>query len=84
MRITVKHLEAKVVVVNALLGHTDPQWNTVGSVKLYSAYGATAVHRVVNTSGGCTVLSELTTMREISRFLDGLITGLRVSAEVTA
>jgi hypothetical protein len=80
MRITKKHLEAKVAIVNGMLGYEDPQWNTVGAVRLYGAYGATGVHRVVNMSGGVDSLMELGTAREASQFLSGMIAALRIGA----
>jgi hypothetical protein len=79
MRITRKILEAKVATVNGLLGFDVDalQYNTVGSVQLYGAYGATAVHRVVNEAHGITDLSGFGTMKETAAFLSGMITGLR-------
>lgn len=81
-RITDKFLQARVNTVNRMLGF-DPAsvtWNTVGAVVLYGAYGATAVHRVSNTSGGVSDLSGLGTKREISFFLAGMIEALRVQS----
>jgi hypothetical protein len=89
MRTTVKHLEAKVDIINTMLGHGDaPEWNTVGAVRLYRAYGATGVHRVMSTSGAVEALSELGTMSaelgtmsEARQFLSGMIAALRIAAE---
>ena len=77
-RVTVRELDTLVERVNALLGFTDTSWNTVGAVTLYGAYGSTAVHRIVNTSGGITVLSGLGTKREAALFLRGMLAGLEV------
>ena len=76
-RITNKHLEAKIAIVNGLLGYEDPAWNTVGAVHLYGAYGGTGVHRTMNEQGGVEALFPLGTKRETATFLDGMITGLR-------
>jgi hypothetical protein len=81
MRITVTHLQAKVDTLNAMLGHDAPEWNTVGSVRLYRAYGGTGVHRVMNTSGGVTELAPIGTAKEANAFLSGIITALRITRE---
>lgn len=78
MRITKKHLTAKVALVNAQLGYTEP---TIGSIRLYGAYGGTAVHQLMNQSGGVNALSELGTMRETARFLDGMLAVLRMERD---
>jgi hypothetical protein len=80
-RITEKFLQARIDTVNRLLGF-DPEtvrWNTVGTVQLYGAYGATAVHRVVNDAGGVSDLSGLGTRREIGLYLAGMIEALRIT-----
>jgi hypothetical protein len=81
MRITRKHLEAKVSTVNSMLGHPEPQWNTVGSIWLYSANDAgTKVHRIVNTSGGVNdIMPLLGTNREVNEFLRGMIAALSIA-----
>jgi hypothetical protein len=84
MRISKSHVQAKVDIVNGMLGHDNPQWNTVGAVRLYGAYGATGVHRVATESGGITELAPLGTMREAAQFLSGMIAALRISREVSA
>lgn len=86
MRITRKHLEAKVGIINNMLGHDDvgAYYCAVGALRLYDAYGAHAVHRVVNTSGGVDDLSGLGTARETAQFLSGMIAALRIKKEVTA
>jgi hypothetical protein len=48
MRLTQKHVEAKVEILNSLLGFEDPQYLTVGSIRLDGAYGGWAIHRVMN------------------------------------
>ena len=82
MRITVKHLEAKVETINAMLGYESPAWNVVGSVHLYQAFSAYGVHRVVNTSGGVdSIMPEMGTAREARQFLSGMISALRIARE---
>lgn len=81
MRITQKHLEAKVSIINGMLGHDAPEWNTVGAVRLYNAYGMTGVHRTMNASGGVTSLAELGTARDAAHFLSGMIAALRIAED---
>lgn len=83
MRITVKHLEAKVGIVNTLLGHpADPPYSTVGAVVLYQAYGGKGVHRYSNDGGGVNdLMGGCQTAGECARFLDGMITALRITRE---
>jgi hypothetical protein len=81
MRITQKHLEAKVGIINGMLGYASPQWDTVGAIHLYRAYGATGIHRVMNTSGGVDSLMELGTVKEASQFLSGMIAAFRIAKE---
>lgn len=79
MRITKSHVEAKVSIVNDMLGYEAPQWNTIGAVRLYGAYGGYGVHQVMSTSGGVTELAPIGTLREAAQFLSGMIAGLRIS-----
>lgn len=84
MRMTVKHLEAKVSIINGMLGFDTenmPPYPTPGVVHLYRAYGATGVHRIVNESGGVSSLAELGTMRETAQFLSGMIAALRIARD---
>lgn len=78
-RITNGILEAKVKIINEALGTVTPAWNVIGTVRLYGAYGSTAVHRVMNTSGGVESISPLGTKREVAMFLDGMISALRIT-----
>lgn len=81
MRITAAHLEAKVLIINRLLGFTsDPPYPTPGAVMLYSAYGGRGVHRVSNPGGGREdLMGGCQPARECSRFLDGMIAALRIT-----
>jgi hypothetical protein len=78
---TKAHVEAKIDIVNGMLGHDEPEWNTIGAVRLYGAYGAYAVHRVSNEHGGVTDLSTLGTLRETAVFLSGMIVALRIARD---
>lgn len=81
-RITKSHVEAKIDLVNSLLGLENVEYSTVGSVHLEGAYGGYAVRRIVNTSGGTTDLSGgYSTLRESERFLSGMIAALRITRE---
>lgn len=83
MRITRKHLQAKVDVINDMLGHDDPQYNTVGSIQLYHSL-AYSVHRVHNDAHAVESLSEGLTASEAGQFLSGMIAALRISSERVA
>lgn len=82
-RITRKHVEAQVDIVNRLLGHPDDwSWKTDGAVVIGSAYGGYAVHRYTGTSGGVTdLMGGYLTLRDASRFLSGMIAALRIAQE---
>lgn len=82
MRITDKHLTAKVGIVNRMLGFEDAGYSTVGAIDLYSAYGSTGVVRYCNEAGGVSTLFNLTTKREVANFLDGMIQALRMTEKV--
>lgn len=70
-------LLGKIDKVNRLLGNEpDAPYSTPGVIVLYGAYGATGVHRYVNTSGGVAELMGLGTKREVALFLDGMIAAL--------
>lgn len=81
MKITRKFLQARVDIVNGMLGFDVDalEYNTIGSIQLCSAYGATAVHRVVNDAHGVEAICELGTAREAASFLSGMIAALRIA-----
>ena len=83
MRITRSHVEAKIGIVNGMLGYEEVKYNTVGSVQLYHGSGAYTVHRVVNESHGVSDLMNFGTLREVSEFLAGMIAALRIASENT-
>jgi hypothetical protein len=74
VRITRAHLEAKVSIINGMLGFDH---NTVGSIQLYHSTGYN-VHRVHNESYGVESLSVGGTATEASHFLQGMIAALRI------
>lgn len=78
---TQEHVEAKVSIVNGMLGFDDPQWDTVGAIRLYGGYGGYGVHRVMSTSGGVTELAGIGTLREAAQFLSGMIAALRLTRD---
>ena len=79
-RITLAHVEAKVNIVNGLLGFNPDEvsWNTDGAICLNRAYGATGVAQYSGTGGGVRTLMPLGTMREAANFLSGMIHALRL------
>jgi hypothetical protein len=80
MRITRKHVKAKVSTLNSMLGYGEnPKYPTPGAIRLYSAYDAWTIHRVVNDAGGVSdLMGGMGTLRECARFLDGMIQALRI------
>ena len=78
-RITTAVLDAKVSRVNNALGFAETSYNTVGAVRLYSAYGGTSVVRVMNDGGGITTLSPMGTKRECALYIDGMLAGLELN-----
>lgn len=79
MRITRKHLEAKVAIVNRLLGFREyPAYSTIGAITLSGAYGGHGVHRWCNDAGGVDdLMGGHYPARETSQFLAGMIAALR-------
>lgn len=80
MRMSKQHVEAKIEIVNGMLGFDadSVSWNTVGALRLQGAYGGYAVHRTVSTSGGIEDLTSYGTLRECATFLSGMIAALRI------
>ncbi len=54
IRITQKHLEAKVDRLNRMAGFDNPPYSTVGAFCLDYAYGGVELHRYVNEHGAIT------------------------------
>lgn len=84
-RITNAHLEAKVAIINGMLGIDGPvSYSTPGAVRLYGAYGGTGVHRVCNEYGGVSdLMGYCGTKREAQLFLSGMIAALRAVQPVS-
>lgn len=82
-RMTDKVLEAKVSIINGMLGHPEGAgYNTPGLVVLYGAYGGTGVHRYSGRAGGVAdLMGGVGTKREAALFLDGMIAALRIVQE---
>jgi hypothetical protein len=78
MRITRKHVDAKLQIINDMLGTNPRAWNVIGTIELYSTLGAYSIHRVTTTSGGVESLTTVGTLREASEFLSGMIAALRI------
>lgn len=81
-RINKNHVINKANIVNSLLGFntkTDTHCTEIGAVRLYSVSGDTyMVVRASNDHGGISQLSESGTLREASKFLDGMRAGLSI------
>jgi len=84
MRITRKMVDARIESVNVLLGHGEnPAYSTVGAVTLGSAYGGYRVERYCNDAGAVSTLTNgYGTLREAYGFLQGMLSGLRISKEI--
>ena len=77
-RITDKHLDFEVGILNSYFGLEDVEWNTVGRFYVGGAYGGFQLERIVNEGGGCTDISKRGTRREIHEQLLVLNKGLRL------
>lgn len=71
-RITIKHVESKVAIVNSLLGFENPDFRTEGTVDLDRAYGGTQVILYTSQGGQTTIKHGYGTLREAANFLDGM------------
>lgn len=79
MRITRKHLEAKVSIINGMLGHDDPQYNERGALVLSGAYSGYDVHQYIGESGAVnSLVGYHAPAKETSQFLSGMIAALRI------
>ena len=75
MTITKKNLEAMTKRLNAVNGFEDPEWNTIGSFKLYKDGCGYAIHKVHNNGGGVVTVGGFygMTTKECYFFLSGLL-----------
>jgi hypothetical protein len=80
MRMTLKQLQNKVEYINELSGTPkQPYNNRVSQINCYyigQAYGGYRLEQISNKSGGAKDISDRLTARELSYFLNGMITGL--------
>jgi hypothetical protein len=81
-RISESFLRAKCETVNGIIGVPGATAYThlPLQVSLHMAYGYTSVIQYTSQDGSHTTLSQPGTMREAALFLDGLITGLRMTS----
>tara|TARA_R100000329_G_scaffold27716_2_gene25805 strand:- start:1202 stop:1459 length:258 start_codon:yes stop_codon:yes gene_type:complete len=64
-RITMKHLEYQLRILNSYFGIEGTEWNTVGRYYVEQAYGGYRLVRIVNEGGGERDISKRGTKREI-------------------
>ena len=80
-RITMKHLEFQLRILNEHFGIKDPKWNTVGHFYVEQAYGGYRLVRVMNEGGGERDISKRGTKREIYEQLYSINKVLRERAD---
>ena len=88
-RISKQHLTDQLDRLNRLTGNPltkytrgDGAWRgNVGHYCLYSAYGMTGLHQLVNEGGGAREVFGLTTKRDLYGKLDALILGYSLALE---
>ena len=78
MRVTKAHVEAKIGILNKILGFENVKWNTVGTVRLYGYHGGYQIHVVSNVHGGVNTIMHGGSLREASEFVSGMIAGIRI------
>ena len=78
MTITRKNLEAMVKRLNSVNGFENPDYNTVGSFKLYKDGVGYAIHKIHNEFGGVVTLGGCygMTTKECYFFLNGLLANI--------
>ena len=89
MRITKKHLEAKVQTINNLLDRPKTPYTRVdgklkaniGNFSLSMAYGGYSVHEMTNEQGGVSTIINIGHIpaRELALLLDGFVAGIMVN-----
>jgi len=77
-RITNKHLDHQVKILNNYFGIEDAEWNTVGHFYVQGANGGFRLERIISEGGGCSDISKRGTKREIYEQLRVLNEGLRL------
>lgn len=87
MRVTQKHLEAKLDWLNNLTGMPTASYTrnakgkltaNIGNYHLYHVHGGMALHQMMNESGGIRdVFPGLHTKRELAELIDAYIMGVK-------
>jgi|TARA_B100000902_G_scaffold131371_1_gene130224 hypothetical protein len=77
-RITNKHIDHQVQILNSCFGIENAEWNTVGRFYVEGANGGFRLVRVVSESGAETDISKRGTKREVYEQLRVLNEGLRL------
>ena len=80
-RITNKHLDYQLEILNRYYGIENANSDPVGSFYVAAYNGGFWLERIVNESGGCTDISKRGTKREIYEQLLVLNKGLRLFAD---
>ena len=75
-RITKKHLDYQLGILNSYFGIEDAKSDTVGSFYVGGAYGGFQLERIVSAGGACIDISKRGTRREIYEHLLVLNEGL--------
>lgn len=83
-RMTAAHVEAKIGILNDMLGIASPAWNVPGTIELAGAYGGYAIHRVCTTGHGVTDLTGYQSLRECAAYVSGMIEAIRTLREQLA
>tara|TARA_R100000995_G_scaffold39096_1_gene18109 strand:+ start:8133 stop:8450 length:318 start_codon:yes stop_codon:yes gene_type:complete len=76
-RITIRHLEYQLRILNGHFGIYEPEWDTVGHFTVSFAYGGCQIERIINSGGGVTDISFRGTKREVYEQLRSINNVLR-------
>lgn len=79
MRINQAHVQAKIDILNRMLGFEDAKHSTVGSVHLYGDGSGWKLHLMMNEHGGVTSLTQTGTLRETAAAVQGMIAATRIA-----
>ena len=64
-RITLRHLEHQLRILNGHFGIYEPDWDTVGHFTVSFAYGGCQIERIINSEGGVRDISLRGSKREV-------------------
>ena len=64
-RITIRHLEYQLRILNGHFGIYEPEWDTVGHFTVSFAYGGCQIERIINSGGAVRDISLRGTKREV-------------------